>query len=176
VNWEQIFIFNPDPRDDGWFIDDVMITDTITEPASVAVDTRDNEDIKQDWDFDGVGATCDCAPDDPDAWLAPLDVTGLSLTDTGGEGGTTTLVWEPAGEPGTIVEYDTLTSVGPESFGSSEATLCIEAADSSDTVSTDMTTPGPHTVRYFLVRASHTCGAALGTRSSGEVRSGIACP
>ncbi len=40
LTWENAFTFNPDPRDDGWFIDDVTVTDTLTAPVTLLVDTR----------------------------------------------------------------------------------------------------------------------------------------
>ena len=40
--WHPSFInntaINPDPRDDGWFIDDVTVTDTLVTPATVIVE------------------------------------------------------------------------------------------------------------------------------------------
>ena len=65
-NWEQFYVLNPISLDDGWFIDDVSIKDTLTEPATVTVDANDNLDIKADWDFDDVGAVCDCDPENSD--------------------------------------------------------------------------------------------------------------
>jgi hypothetical protein len=42
IHYEQIFVFNPDTRDDGWWIDDVVVSDTLVEPATLVADTKDN--------------------------------------------------------------------------------------------------------------------------------------
>jgi hypothetical protein len=39
VLYDDLFMTNPDPRDDGWFIDDFTISDALTTPASVSSDT-----------------------------------------------------------------------------------------------------------------------------------------
>ncbi len=52
VIWEQVFVSNPDPREDGWFIDDVTVTDTLWTPATVRPDLKDNGTLS------GCGATC----------------------------------------------------------------------------------------------------------------------
>ena len=49
--WEQIFSFNPDPDDDGWWIDDVMVTNALTTPAVVSNDDKQLA-------LPGCGATC----------------------------------------------------------------------------------------------------------------------
>jgi hypothetical protein len=51
-NWESAFVFNPDPRDDGWFIDDVHVTDVLSEPATVTADLKDNSALPE------CGVTC----------------------------------------------------------------------------------------------------------------------
>jgi len=61
-DWESLFNFNPDPADDGWFIDDVTITDTLAVPATVSVDTKDNSLLPGLTDGDGDGALCDNCP------------------------------------------------------------------------------------------------------------------
>ncbi|MCP3982208.1 MAG: S8 family serine peptidase [bacterium] len=40
--YESIFNFNPDPGDDGWWIDDVTITDTLSTPATLSNDNTNN--------------------------------------------------------------------------------------------------------------------------------------
>ncbi len=39
-SWEQIFVFNPNPGDDGWWIDDVTVTNVLTTPAVVSNDNK----------------------------------------------------------------------------------------------------------------------------------------
>jgi hypothetical protein len=73
--WEQIFVFNPNPGDDGWWIDDVRITNTLSLPATVVNDT----DV-----FAGVacGALCNTVTPslvaDPTGLPAPGQVVALS--------------------------------------------------------------------------------------------------
>ncbi len=162
--------------DDGWFIDDVMITDVLAQPATVSVDESENVKTKADWDLDGIGATCDCAPEDAGAWGSVGEVTELLLSHEGGVDGTTTLSWTPpAATGGTVVHYDTLCAIDAREFPA-ESVLCIEAGDDSDTASSDSATPEPGAVHYFLVRAGHACGGGpLGQGSSGEPRVGIDC-
>jgi hypothetical protein len=50
--WEAIFTFNPSPGDDGWWIDDVTITNTLTSPATVTNDDKDNTTLP------GCGSAC----------------------------------------------------------------------------------------------------------------------
>jgi hypothetical protein len=38
LDYQQVLSWNPTPFDDGWFIDDVTITDVLTSPASVVPD------------------------------------------------------------------------------------------------------------------------------------------
>jgi len=60
--WWDLFGFPPDATDDGWWIDDVTITGTLTAPAAVAVDTKNNSLLPGLLDADGDGALCDNCP------------------------------------------------------------------------------------------------------------------
>jgi len=176
VDWETYYYgLNPDARDDGWFIDDVAVTDTLAQPATVTVDAKDSTAIKGDWDFDGVAATCDCAPDDETAWMLPGPVADLVLFHTGGTAGSTTLSWTgPDLLGGTAVNYDTIRSTSASDFV--EFGFCIESNDGADTVAADATTPPTGVVHFYLVRARHGCGGgALGDTSTGNPRSAISC-
>jgi hypothetical protein len=53
--WEELFApLNPNDCDDGWWIDDIVVTDTLESPATVAADTKPNSG------FPDCGATiCD---------------------------------------------------------------------------------------------------------------------
>jgi hypothetical protein len=44
-SYEAIFNFNPNPGDDGWWIDDVELTDTLATAATLVVDTKDNSSL-----------------------------------------------------------------------------------------------------------------------------------
>ncbi|MCP3978373.1 MAG: S8 family serine peptidase [bacterium] len=52
-NYEALFGYNPDPGDDGWWIDDVTVSDTLTTPATMSVDSTDNSALP------ACGAACD---------------------------------------------------------------------------------------------------------------------
>jgi hypothetical protein len=41
-DWELQFKFNPDPRDDGWWIDDVLVSQSLVNPATFVVDSKNN--------------------------------------------------------------------------------------------------------------------------------------
>ena len=87
ATWQNIFAFNPDPADDGWWIDDVTIHDARTASAVAANDMADNSGLmptvdldadlqpdvcdncigtgnedQADFDLDGVGDACDNCP------------------------------------------------------------------------------------------------------------------
>jgi hypothetical protein len=79
--WEQLFTFNPSPGDDGWWIDDVTITNTLTSPASVTSDNKPNN-------LPGCGNACNTITP-----VIDLDPAGGSL---------------PA--PGQVIELDGLPS------------------------------------------------------------------
>jgi hypothetical protein len=160
-SWEQIYQFNPTPNDDGWWIDDVTVSDTLEHPASLAVDVKDNSLLRSDADLDGTVDSCDCAPLDPDD-LAPGELTSLTLTHSGGVSGVTILEWASAG-PAAL--YDSLRSESAASFASA---VCLESMDGSDTSATDSVTPPAGEVAFFLVRARNTCGTGPLSESQGQ--------
>ena len=41
-NWELAFAFNPDPGDDGWWIDDIQVDSALSTPAVFTVDSKPN--------------------------------------------------------------------------------------------------------------------------------------
>jgi hypothetical protein len=41
-NWEAQFMLNPSPNDDGWWIDNIAVSGTLTNPVDVVVDTTNN--------------------------------------------------------------------------------------------------------------------------------------
>jgi hypothetical protein len=64
--WEAFAAWNPNPADDGWWIDNVSIPNVFLVPATAAADTKDNSglpgiDPENDTDGDGycVGFDCD---------------------------------------------------------------------------------------------------------------------
>ena len=76
--WEEAFTYNPDPTDDGWWIDDVTVSDVLTTQATPAVDNKDNSGLPDlpDGDDDGFADACD---------NCPVDVN-LDQSDTDGDG------------------------------------------------------------------------------------------
>ncbi len=76
LTWENAFTFNPDVRDDGWFIDDVAITGTVPNATPLAPDTKDNSHLPTLEDLDEDLQVCDNCP----------DVANGDQTDTDGDG------------------------------------------------------------------------------------------
>jgi len=70
---------NPSPGDDGWWIDDVMTTDTLTSPATIVSDSMANTWLPgfDDEDGDGEVDVCDTCPDVVDAGQIDSDGDGL---------------------------------------------------------------------------------------------------
>jgi hypothetical protein len=65
-HWEDVFDLGDDPGDDGWWIDDVSVTDTLLTPADVSTDDKNNSSLPDppggDSDSDGIFDVCDnCA-------------------------------------------------------------------------------------------------------------------
>jgi len=173
--WEIALVFNPDPRDDGWWIDDVLVTDALTTAASVSADAKDNSDLEQDFDFDDVAAVCDCDPHDGAVWMLPGEVPQLVLNRDAEDAGATTLTWTAPPDPGgTQVAYDTLRSSTPADFTAAD---CIESGDGSDTTASDPVTPASGNLACYLVRARNACGAGSpGETSAGIPRTAVDCP
>jgi hypothetical protein len=173
ISWVDLFN-QIDEVDDGWFIDDVLVTDTLVEPANVTVDNNDNVESKGDHDLDSVGEVCDCAPDAGEAWALPGEALELRLSHAVGPA-LTTLVWAPPHDlGGTAVAYDTLRS--PQSSTFESVATCLES-NGADTTSDDTATPAAGQVAFYLIRATHLCGSGpIGTDSSGEARAALDCP
>ena len=78
-SYEQLFRHNPDPGDDGWWIDDVTVTNTLIEPATMTNDDKDNSQLP------GCGNTCNLVSAsliaDPPSLPAPGQVVELSARD-----------------------------------------------------------------------------------------------
>ncbi len=141
---------------------------------------------QEDFDADGAGDACDddddndgaldigdCAPLDPSASSAPVEVTGLGVNRTG----TTTVSWTGQGSG---FRYDV--AGGDVSTLRSEGGVQSAACLQDDTLGTswDDTRPDPAAGDgyYYLVRAQNACGeGTYGQNSSGGERSpAAACP
>ncbi len=101
--WESLTGDNPDPEDDGWWIDDVTMDQVLTTPATVTADTQDNGALPgapgPDSDGDGMHDLCDRCDDivtsgnidsDGDGFgdpcdTCPLDPASASGTDLDGD-------------------------------------------------------------------------------------------
>jgi hypothetical protein len=62
LHWEGAFVNNPDPGDDGWFIDEVTVTDTLATPATRSEDVKPNDHLPLPGDPDEDGLECDNCP------------------------------------------------------------------------------------------------------------------
>ncbi|MCP3979171.1 MAG: S8 family serine peptidase [bacterium] len=69
-SWEQLFGTNPDPADDGWWIDNVLITDVLTGHATLSVDSKDNSGLA------ACGQVCDAVTADLQLDPAPSVAPG----------------------------------------------------------------------------------------------------
>jgi len=157
-----------DSVDDGWWIDDVTVTHTLMQPATVSVDDKDNSNLAVDNDGDCVGNSADCFPGDPQLWAAPGEVIDLHASHTGGPGGTTTLAW---GRPATFGGSSTDVNYVLVVRGS--ASSCTESSVGTGATTTHGDTPAPGQLFTFLVQAENGCGRGpLGVGSSHQPRPG----
>ncbi len=90
--YEQGFApFNPDPRDDGWYIDEVAISPTLATPATLRVDTVDNS-LLDACPVDNCGSVTPVLTLDPPSPLATpghmVELSGEDSTATSCVGGT----------------------------------------------------------------------------------------
>ena len=58
VTWEDGFVTNPHPGDDGWWIDNVTLSGVSAAAGGVANDTHDNSGLTLDADLDGADDRC----------------------------------------------------------------------------------------------------------------------
>jgi hypothetical protein len=153
------------PFDDGWWIDDVRVTHTLLEPATVTADTKDNSHLAADADGDFVADNVDCMPSGAQTWALPGEVLDLYLTHGGGVGGTTTLSWARATTLGaTAVDYVVIAE---------EGSACSESNVGESHSATDSVTPASGVLRKFLIQAANGCGRGpLGTNSLHDPRTG----
>ncbi len=111
-----------------------------------------------DLDRDGVDTAIDCAPEDPELWAAPSEVTGLELAL---EGADTRLSWLSLAEssgPGTRYDLVTGTLGALLASGGYAGASCL-ASDLAETSFLDeRPAPAAKDGVYFLVRARSACG------------------
>jgi hypothetical protein len=151
--------------DDGWWIDDVLVSHTLLEPSMVVVDTKDNASLLTDRDNDLVGDGLDCAPDDESAWGIPGEVLDLRLGHSGAAEGTTTLTWGRATTLG-APSVDYVLIVRSDSS-------CYDLVAGPHATISHSETPSPGELQTFLVQAENVCGrGSLGFGNSGVPRIG----
>jgi hypothetical protein len=163
--WDGEGYVHGGPVDDGWWIDDVTITNTLMEPATVTSDTTDNSTLAYDSDSDCVADDVDVADGDDQIWALPGEVVELRLSHGGATGGTSTLNWLGAATKGaTTVNYVVITQ---------EGTACNESTVGEVYSASDATSPPPGVVRTFLIQAENGYGRGpLGTDSLHNPRTG----
>jgi hypothetical protein len=79
--WEQAFTMNPSPGDDGWWIDDVTLTNTLATPATITNDDKDNSHLPLCGNVCNT-VTAQLAADPPGILPAPGRVVALSALDS----------------------------------------------------------------------------------------------
>lgn len=140
-------------------------------------DGRDNDcDGLSDEDFgdadgDLYGDACDCAPNDPSAFVMPAEVRDQEWPSDA-----SFFWWAPlSGGSGTV--YDVVRGrAGEWPVGAGPSEVCHEAG-SVDNRSEDLATPAAGFASYYLVRGRNACGAgSYGRSSSGGERVTSACP
>ncbi len=62
TTWESLLQFNPDSRDDGWWVDDVRVSHTLLVPANAFPDRKAFQHHVPLEDLDGDGVVCDNCP------------------------------------------------------------------------------------------------------------------
>jgi len=151
--------------DDGWYLDDIVLTDLRQAPGPCTGD-----------DDDGDGLTeCDpdCNDQDGTSWAPPSDVFLEVTFDPSTRD--TTLTWTAPVEPGgTMVHYDVLTGERTDFRYAS----CMES-NSTDRVFTHPDSTPWINLSYYLIRAKNGCASTamggIGTDSDGTPRVGKAC-
>jgi hypothetical protein len=155
------------PYNDGWWIDDVTITNVLLEPATVSPDDKDNSALAADTDGDCVAdVNSDCAPGNPEVWGLPGAVPELYLTHVGGTAGTTTVGWGPPATRGGRLDVDYVVTTKTEN-------TCDETVIVGSSTTTHSDIPGPGQLYRFLVQAQNSCGRGpLGIDSNRIERGG----
>jgi hypothetical protein len=173
-DWQALTHWNPAPFDDGWYVDDIRVTQTLgTTSPTVTLDTTDNGALQPgNADGDARGDACDCAPADPGAFAVPGEVGGLAVSSD-----KVTLAWQSAApSAGVSTVHDVLRGAlaglpigaGPET--------CV-APGVADATATDTTTPTTGAGFWYVVRGQNACAAgSYGFRSDGVERMSSTCP
>jgi hypothetical protein len=123
---------------------------------------------QSDRDGDLHGDPCDCAPDDPDAYEVPHEITGVGWADR------TNLEWDSdAPNSGVDVVYDVIRGLLSQLHedGTTERAACLlRANDVIGTTKEDLERPGAGEGFYYLVRGENHCTGPYGSDSAGTDR------
>lgn len=174
LTWQQATNWNPTSVDDGWYIDDVRITQSMGQSSStVTIDNADNSSLPGNLDGDARGDACDCAPADGGVFAIPPEVRALKL---GGD--KVTIMWESAlSLAGSDTVHDLVRGALDElPVGAGVTESCV-ASGIQDAAATDQTNPGLGSGFWYLARARNACGVGTyGFASNGVERMSQACP
>lgn len=156
--------------DDGWYIDDVRVSQTLGNAPTLQNDGKDNSALPGDSDGDAVADLCDCAPQDPGAFALPGEVDALRLASN-----RTTIEWDPLAA-GSATVYDLLRgTLSGLPVGSIAAETCLAASIQGSSAS-DSQVPAADGF-FYLLRGRNSCGSgSYGFDSNGAERSSDACP
>ncbi len=170
VSHEALFQWNPEASDDGWYVDDVRITQTTTTQTTLAPDLTDNASLSGNVDGDLRGDACDCAPADPLLAGPTFELQGLRWQSV------SSFQWKPSFANAADV-YDVLRGILaelPVGMGASETCLASDAASAS---AIDVTNPPAGAGFWYLVRSSNSCSTGTwGFEFFGRERTSNACP
>jgi hypothetical protein len=145
ADWEEYLQWNPNPGDNGWWLDDITVTSALAAPATVSVDLADNSGLpgapssadpdgdaictasgdncpgvsnpdQADGDFDGSGTACDCDDGNPSVYPDAVEINdGLDNQCPGDSG--YGLVDEISGTAGFLDPDDKNVFAWPEQVG-----------------------------------------------------------
>ena len=172
--WHDLYYPILGARDDGWYIDDVRVTETLgAAAATVSMDTTDNAALPGNLDGDARGDECDCAPADPGAFGVPEPVTGMMLSPD-----RITVSWNSAApQAGTDTVHDVLRGeLDGLPVGSGSSEVCIASGVSASSIA-DGAVPSAGSGFWYLVRGRNVCAAGTyGFAGDGTPRTSLACP
>ncbi|HXV74833.1 MAG TPA: hypothetical protein VD788_00825, partial [Candidatus Polarisedimenticolaceae bacterium] len=82
TTWESLFALNPGPGDDGWWIDDLRVTNTLDTPADILNDDKDNSGLPASCGTNCTTITMAVTRDPVSTLTAPGQVVEFDATNT----------------------------------------------------------------------------------------------